>query len=490
MKHPKRWIGIIAILIVVWFLRPLFHPFVMIFVVSPLRAVLIAAFLYAVWWLVVRSGLRVEQRGENNYVLKAPPGRGKMIGLYVAVLIGLAVLVLVEQEIRYKITAGNIEYEKRTDVPQFEPIRLTPKAVAQRYAEDTFQNPQEHLGDSQIVLVDGVLKRVMPRLPDGVFLYFLNKLSGFVTVDVDTLDRKVGIENAEFKYSEGIGLVDNLYYQLSLKRYFVTYSDEPTYLKTPDNQWVAAVPYMGYKGFVFRMPYWAGVMVVHQDGTIEDFSPEAAAEVPYLKGNRIHPKEIVNFYAHAYAYRGGLLNKWFLHKNQTEVVSLPGNENIFHVPTHEGFKQLVVAEPYGRSYGIYKIFIFDATTGEREIIEYDETSQLTGPVAAADYIKKEFPTYDWNVFNLSEPRPIKVGGDLHWLLSIVPRDNAGIASTVLLNTRTNAVINTKTEGDLKAFLQNGTPPAGEAEGGDANTNIRRKIEDIERALGELKGLLK
>jgi hypothetical protein len=230
-------------------------------------------------------------------------------------------------------------------------------------------------------------------------------------------------------------------------------------------------------------------MIVHQNGTIEDLSTEEAVESSYLKGNRIHPKEIVRFYAHAYAYRSGLLNKWFLHENQTEVVSLPGDEDVFHVPTNEGFKQLVVAEPYGRSYGIFKIFMFDATTGRRELIEYDASTQLTGPVAAADYIKKEFPTYDWNIFSLSEPRPITIAGDLYWLLSIVPRDAAGIASTVLLNTRTNAVVNIKSESDLRSFIQAGTPPP-EVNKTDSRIEAERKIEEIERLLQDLKKLLR
>lgn len=461
----------------------------MIFVASPLRFLFVMALLLGIWGLGKKSGVHLEKQGEKNFAIKIAPHRGKIIGLYIVGLFVLFILLLLESEIRYTVTASSIVYEQRTDVPIFEPIRLTPKVVVQRYAEDTFQNPQEYLGDSQIVLIDGKLKRVLPRLPEGLVLYFMQKLNGFVVVDVDTLERKVNIENTQFTYSEGVGIFDNLYFQLPLKKYFVEYASEPIYLKTNEGAWVTVVPYISYKGIIFRIPYWAGVMVIHPDGRIEDFSPEEAAQVSYLKGNRIHPKEIVHYYSHAYAYSGGLLNKWFLHENQTEVVNLPGDESIFHVPTNEGFKQLVVAEPYGQSYGIYKIFLFDATTGKRELIEYPQNSQLTGPVAAADYIKKEFPTYDWTVFSLSEPRPLKVGNDLYWLLSIIPNDAAGIASTVLLNTRTNGVVQVKREQELRAFQQGGTlpPPGGETQ---TNAELRGKIEEIERMLQELKNLVR
>ena len=471
-----------------WLLRPFFHPIVMVLVSSPLRFIFILTLLYSIWRFFVKIGIFFEKNGENNYTLRIPPRNNNSAKLYVIALLTLSMLLSLESEILFSITANNIKYEKRADVPKFEPLRLTPKAVAKRYADDTFQNPQEYLGDSQIILVDGKLKRIFPRLPDGGILYFLKKLSGFVTVDVDTLERKVDIENAEFKYADGIGIFDNIYFQLPLKKYFVSYSKEPIFIKNDEKEWVTIVPYISYRGIIFRVPYWAGVMVVHGDGKIDDLSPEEASNISYLKGNRIHPKEIVEFYSHSYAYLGGLINKWFLHENQTEIVSLPGDENIFHVATTEGFKQLVVAEPYGQSYGIYKIFIFDATTGKREIIEYDAKSQLTGPIAAADYIKKEFPTYDWNIFNLSEPRPIKIGDDLYWLLSIIPHDAAGIASTVLLNTRTNVVVDMKNESELKSFISKGLIPT--IKEGDSKAQVNRKIEEIERLLLEVKKLVK
>ena len=494
------WIiaGVIA-LALLWFLRPWLHGFVMPFIISPLRIVLVLAIIAGLFGLI-RSlkGVHLEQVSPQNFALKASKGfRPQSAFLYGFLIVSILILLGVENAARYYITSKQIDYEKRTEFPSFEPLRLTPKQVASRYASDSFQNPQEYLGDSQIIMDDGVLKRVFPRLPDGGILYFFKKLSGFVTVDVGTLNREVKIEDQEFKYSEGVGVFDNLYYRLLLKKFFVTYSSEPIYLKNDQDEWVTAVPYIKYRGFPFTVPYWAGVMIVETDGKITDYSPEDAQKLSYTKNNRLHPKEIVDFYTESYSYKNGLINKWFLHKDQIEVVHLGYDERIIHSSTTEGLKQFVVAEPYGRSYGIYKIFIFDATTGQREIMEFDQDSQLTGPVAAADYIKKAFPTYSWDMFTLSEPRPVVVNENLSWMLSIIPLDSAGIAKTVLFDAKTNNVTGFDTEEELQNFLKTGsnfvesetnavTPPATDTGG---KQQIKEKIELIERELNELKNLL-
>lgn len=490
----KSIIWLVIIVLVVWFLRPFFHPLLMGFVISPLSAILLIAIIAG----VIGTGrslqkLRFEKVSATNFTLRGGQGFSwKKFVLYIVILAVLIVLISLEGSVRYLMTAKQTDYSARADLPTFEPVRLVPKQVANRYADDSFQSPQEQLGDSQIVKVDGELKRVFPRLPDGWLLYFTKKMGGFVTVDVDTLDRKVAIQNVEFKYSEGVGIFDNLYYRLALKKYFVTYSAEPIYLKDDTGNWITVVSYMKYKGFPFTVPYWGGVMIAKTDGTITDYTPEEAQALSYLAGNRIYPKELTLFYAHSYAYKNGILNNWFLHKDQTEVVSLPGDEPILHVSTNEGFKQMIVTEPYGRSYGIYKIFLFDATTGKREIISYDINSQLTGPVVAADYIKREFPSYNWSTFVLSEPRPVKINGDLNWMLSVIPSDAAGIAKTVLMDAKTNKVTSFDTVAQLTELLKTGavTEAAPTTNTTLDRAAIQSKIDALQQQLDDLKSLVK
>jgi hypothetical protein len=493
---PRLIAVLIIILIIAWFIRPIFHGFLMPFIVSPLQAVLILLILGAIWRLFGQlKPAKFTKINENNYRFDAPQSTKRSLRIFAALIALTMFGLFFQEEFRATITADKQTFAERTELPTVTPIRLMPKSVAHRSAQDSFQNPQERLGDSQIVLIDGKLQRVFPRLPDGGLLYFINKLTGFVSVEVGTLDRKVTIEDQNFAYADGIGIFDNLHYRLLLNKYFVNYTNEPIYLKNDEGKWVTVVPYMTYKGFPFTVPQWGGVMVVNGDGSMQDYTPEEAQALQYLKGNRIHPKELTEYYANAYAYRGGLLNKWFLHENETQIVSLPGDESVIHTATNEGFKQIIVAEPYGESYGIYKIFIVDATTGKREIISYDQQSQLTGPVAAADYIKKEFPTFDWTTFSLAEPRPLVVDKKLYWLLSIIPNDSAGIANTVLLDAATNAVTTVKTEAQLQDFIagkavEETVPTPVTTPSTTSTEAIKQKIEQIETQLNELKQLVK
>lgn len=495
--NPRLIIPLAIILALAWLIRPIFHGFLMPFIVSPLQAVLVLLLIGGAWKLFGQlKPAKFTKIDENNYKFDAPQSTKRSLRIFSVLIVLVMFGLFFQEEFRSIITAKNQTFAERAELPTVTPIRLMPKSVAQRSAQDSFQNPQERLGDSQIVLMDGKLQRVFPRLPDGGLLYFINKLTGFVTVEVDTLERKVLIEDQSFTYAEGIGIFDNLNYRLLLKKYFVNYTNEPIYLKNDQGKWITVVPYMTYKGFPFTVPQWGGVMVVNADGSMEDYTPEQAQALSYLKGNRIHPKELSEYYANSYAYKGGLLNKWFLHKNETQVVSLPGDESIIHTATAEGFKQVIVAEPYGESYGIYKIFMVDATTGKREIISYDQKSQLTGPIAAADYIKKEFPTFDWTTFSLAEPRPLVVNQKLYWLLSIIPNDSAGIANTVLLDASTNTVTTVKTETQLQDFLAGKavgeTVPTPTTATPDAPSSeaIRKKIEQIETQINELKQLVK
>lgn len=498
MNKKIRWAMLLILVIaLIWVLRPFFQDIIMSFIINPLNAILVIMLIFGFWGMGRSlTHLRFQKVTETNYTLRTTQGFStRSFSFFLVAIIAIGILISIQSEVRYLIAAKQISFESRNELPNFEPIRLTPKQVATRYATDSFQSPQEHLDDSQIVTVDGKLERVFPRLPDGWLLYFLNKMNGFVTVEVDTLDRKVAIEDAQFKYSEGIGIFDNLYYRLPLKKYFVTYSNEPIYLKDDTGNWVTVVPYIKYRNFPFTVPYWGGMMVINQAGVITDYSPDKAQALSWVKNNRIFPKELTLYYADFFAYKNGLINKWFLHKDQSEVVSLPSDEPVLHISTSEGFKEMVVAEPYGRSYGIYKIFFVDATTGKREIISYDMKSQLTGPVVAADYIKREFPSYNWSSFTLSEPRPVKINGDLNWMLTIIPNDAAGIAKNVLLDAKTNKVISFDTGAQLDEILASGsitetvvTPTTNT--GTIDKAAIQQKIDSIQQQLNELNTLLK
>ena len=113
-----------------------------------------------------------------------------------------------------------------------------------------------------------------------------------------------------------------------------------------------------------------------------------------------------------------------------------------------------------------------------------------------DYIKREFPTYSWDAFNLAEPRPLKIGKDLYWLLSIIPNDAAGIAKTVLFDAKTNKVTAFDNSESLTTFIKTGTVVPIETKTVqpttmiDRNVEIKAKLDAVQKELDALKELVK
>jgi hypothetical protein len=399
-----------------------------------------------------------------------------------------------ENAVVNKKIADTNEYINITSLPEIIPPRIIPKQVADRFASDSFQNPQEKLTDSQIVMNNGQLQRVYGRIPEGLLLTLKNKLSGFVTVNVSSFENNSEIVDQEFKYSEGLQITDNLSFQLKKKRYFAQYS-EPIYLKDPNSdQWYTAVPYISYKGFPIRIPKWGGVMIVDKDGNITDYTPEQAMQLPMAKNNRIYPKELSRIYTQAYSYKNGIFNKWFLHKDQIEIDENENLQQPYHLPTPGGYKQMLFTKPYGNSFGIYKVFIFDATTGKIELLSYAQNTQLIGPTAAKQYVEKNYPSIDYSQFSIVEPRPVTANNNLYWMFSIIQGNGSGIAHTVLVNAQTTEVSEIKDMAELDKFLNHGPvnndKSANTSKSTDKQTDNSELKARLEKVQTELNSILK
>lgn len=491
LKNHKAYILLFVLAIFVWIFRPFFHGTLMGIYKHPLTFIIPILIIFNIYLFIRKIIKQSVVLGDKSYQTN------KTLGFSGLVVVGLFILSSIisstETDISHYIVSKNINFIPRTTLPEIDKLRLLPKQVATRYGEDSLQNPQEYLGDSQIVMVDGKQQRVFPRLPDGGLLYFIKKLNGFVTVDASELDKKAEIINQEFTYSEGIGVFDNIYYQLYLKKYWVDFVDQPIYLKDPQTQkWVTVVPYIKYRNFPIRTPYWGGFMTVTSEGVFTDYKPEDAQTLPLTQGNRVQPKEIARFYAESYAYKNGLLNYWFIHKDQPEIDESNIGDQPFHISTQEGYKQFIVTRPTGSSYGIYKIFIFDATSGKAEIVQYDQNSLLTGPVASLDYAQKQFPEIDYNNFFLDEPRPITSKGRLYWLISIVGSNSAGIAKNVVVDAQTTKVTSFQSKQEIEDFINSGkvlNTPVVEAKT-DTTEDIQNKIKSIQDQLEQLKSSIK
>ena len=67
------------------------------------------------------------------------------------------------------------------------------------------------------------------------------------------------------------------------QRHWLTRVQDAVLVPGDDGEAVAIAPYLRYEGFPVRHPVWAGVYVYHQDGRIEDLTPEQAAILDALK---------------------------------------------------------------------------------------------------------------------------------------------------------------------------------------------------------------
>ena len=171
---------------------------------------------------------------------------------------------------------------------------------------------------------------------------------------------------------------------------------------------------------------------------------------------RIFPEKLAKLHVEAYAYKNGVGNALFVHKDQIQIPSVStyysANEMPFLLPTNAGQKWFVAAVPWGAE-GVYRIFLIDAITGKIELFELDKDSSLFGPNRAREFVTRAYPYFDWDKNVILEPRPVMQGSVLYWMFTITPTTFAGVTDTVLVNSSTSEVLSFgQNKTDLVRFL--------------------------------------
>ncbi|MFH1849402.1 MAG: hypothetical protein ABH879_04410 [archaeon] len=465
---------IILVLILLYFFRPWFHELVMGFYRIPavLAFVLLAAGSAAAF-------LRRKQK----------------TGTVLVALTLLSFIILIFSNVimqRYIVSMN--EYNKVTMLPDSSEVRILPKAVANRFLEDSLQKSREKIAGLDIVNINGTLAWTAPRVPDGAILYLTQPVNGVMVADATKSVRKTMMVTKEISVGEGIGITDSIFWKLYKKTFFMDI-DEIYYILQDDNILTVA-PVIKYRfRFPVMIPYFAGVYVLDENSEIDFHTPDELRELPLFQDNWAFPESLTRLYVDSYKYHLGVWNAWFLHKDQIEISDVYGQENQqpFLMPTQDGLRWMIATEPYGQSYGIFKIFSVDALTGKIDMLELNEDQTLTGPVRVVSYVKKKFPRIDWATAKIVEPRPYVIDGKLYWMLSITPNDFAGISYSVFVNSEDNDVIAFENDMDVYRFIREGVVQnAGDDtdEEPDTSSKISEKISDIEDQLAELKEMLK
>lgn len=296
---------------------------------------------------------------------------------------------------------------------------------------------------------------------------------------------KPRVVDNEFTCGEGMLVTDEITWAIWSKHY-LTDLNEPYYFQSPKGELLMLVPYVNWKlDFPVTVPEWGGVVVVHGNCQIEKLTSAQALTDERLVGARLVPEEYAKMVASAWQYRLGIINAWFgPHKDQTEFPEIEGEKNQmpYLVPTGDGPAWFIGFEPYGPSYALYKVMYVNAIDGKTSVYNYGKDGVMS-PNRVGGFIKGELPNFSWTAKDgsegviLIEPRPVTVGGILHWMMTQTTNDYAKVNCTFVLRTSDEAILVADSIGEMKRFLNGGTLPRISNQISPCNNNTSPAIDD-------------
>jgi hypothetical protein len=147
-----------------------------------------------------------------------------------------------------------------------------------------------------------------------------------------------------------------------------------------------------YDFFHFR-PYWADVVVIHGDGSVEEVRAADVVKDPRFIGQRVFSKDLADKMKNALVFRKGIIPGIF-----------PWNDVHFKLPSEGEWPMQVSLKDESTWYyyplesrngkGLVGQVFINATSGQ--IMFYDEvTSDLTGPDNLADVARNSLPGFTW-----------------------------------------------------------------------------------------------
>jgi hypothetical protein len=469
-------IVLIPVLLVGWWLRPIFHGLVMFFYTSPI--VWFPPIAILTTWFGIRRFRRPKQRlskrdldlltgGEGNGE-SGPSLRRLLPTVDVRIVVGLAFFAFLLGAIfKGPLTSRAIythtTYSSIAGLPDGGLVRLMPQEVAVQIASSGFNSPTEKLTDFRSVVTPTGLAWTAFRTPDGAFRIFSKKTQGIVTLNAESTERRVKASDAELQVAPGQLLTDNLRWRL-LKRHYLIDLGNPVGTLDRAGQPIIIVPYVSYKGWLIRRPVLGGVFVVHRDGKIEDLSPDEARMRPEITSTgRLFPDTLARRFQDAYAYKRGIWNRFVLHEEQTQISDTESNQQPYLIDFGaRGKKWVTVAEPYGHAFAANAIFLTDTVTGKTEIWRVPRNASLSGNRRAVQTVRSvsipgvvfagEDAKGTGGRFKVVEPRPVFVRGRLLYLLSIIPENGNSVSKSVIVDAERNKVA---------AIFDNDTDPSAD-----------------------------
>lgn len=451
--NPWYVAGILILLgisMFLWATRPLWHSVVFFFYINPLPWMLLGFAIGATGWAAASI--------EYDHT---PWGRW-----FVAVAIWLALLFLLPftGALTHTYMVAQMSPEVISQLPETERVRFVPIEVAETLARNKQEDSRLAVGDMDPIDFNGNFLWVVPRVPNGFVNSFVHRMDGFMVIDSDT---NLTVVRQPFRYGEGMLLHHEIGWQLLMRNYWAKYPEFFYLPVEPDGSYLGVAPYIGYRfQFPVQVPYWAGVMVFHSNGAIEDLTVEQALNDPRLKDQRLFPEELADYQAASWAYKEGIPNAWFFHQDQIEIPELAHSENQmpYLLP---GNLWMVATEPVGPSQSVKKIFFFDAHDGTIQLFEFDPEHAKVGPNVGWGYAKAGTQAgYIWveegeeggtGTYLVIEPRPLINDGVLYWMYTVTVKQKTGIALTILVESE-DKVLHFCSKASLDRWMAGGGGP--------------------------------
>ena len=452
MSRVRLVVGLVLGLFLVWLVSPAFHGLAMLFYVNwPFFVITLggAALIAYLWSAGDKEPAKI------------------LAGVLMVILAAYVVAASPLRDLKY---LDSIQAEEIGDMPDTTGVRYLPYDVAARFGQNTQDNSTLVLGGFEpLDNEEGGIDWVSPREPNGPWNSIANNQDGAMVIEPDG---STEIIDQEFRRGEGMALYRNVRWRLIRSKFFAHHTNQ--YYVMDGEELLGIVPYINYRfSFPVMVPKWGGVMVVHPDGETEKLTPEEAMNDGRFEGERLYPEQLARKVGDVWKYRNGYWNTWFAHEDEAVIPRINASEEPpseasstldqatstgqmpFLIPTQKGPQWFLAAEPYGRSFSMYRAIYVDAHSGEITYFDPGTGSSLIGVNKALDYAKAAFPNYQWgqNAVIL-EPRPVIKDENLYWMATITNADKAGVNQTIMVNASEQGEVTVlETYDDVTAFVE-------------------------------------
>lgn len=402
------------------------------------------------------------------------------------------------------VIAGAYKFPKReapismnTAAPRFTPLEVAYQAMRQKFSESLYDISEEHVHP---VDWDGGFGYVGPVIPTGFLNPLLRKSDGFVVYDdnpgVADTDRVKRIREP-LKVGLGMMVLDNLERVLYDHDWWAEYPDI-YYLqlqRTNRNELTAVAPKIKYTlslPWLAPIPFWAGVVLVDKDGTIEDLTVEKAKADPRLQGKMIFPVDLARKMVAAQRFDEGLISGFIKREGKIEIPKLPGkNQMPYMVKGDDGSTYFMVsAEPDGDKTAIYRKYYVDATSGARSYYQFDPDKGLIGPATSMRQVES-IQGYKWvdssghGNFRIVESVPIERKGRHFWKWTVTTDAMVGVVLTTIVDAHSEELLQFRTRAEFMQWLTGRDVTAGAVTSAQGEDWREREISAIAAQLREL-----